>query len=244
MIKIAFCDDDQSVLNDIGLLLEEYQREKKREISCEEFNNPFDLLERVDRGAHFDVIFLDVLMPGENGMETAHEIRSRDNDVKIIFMTTSPEYAVESYQVNAFFYQMKPVSREIFFRLMDSVLSSVDKEAENGMILRCKNGIARVELKKLEYCEVSHRTLFIHMSDGTVLESIGSMEELCRQLEKNNAFLRTHRSYLINLDHVRNISFRAVTMACGAEIPIPRGKYTEIKNTFLSHAFENEQVML
>lgn len=118
------------------------------------------------------------------------------------------------------------------------------KRAGGSLILRCKSGITRVELNRLEYCEVIHRTLLFHLADGKTLESIGTLDELAGRLEPYGNFLRAHRSYLINLDYVRQLSTCAVTMACQAEIPIPRGRYNELKNAFLEYAFQNRQVML
>ena len=95
---------------------------------------------------------------------------------------------------------------------------------------------------QLEYCEVSHRTLFIHLTSGKVLECIGSLDELSKQLIPYGSFLRPHRSYLANLEYIQELSYRAITMSCLAEIPIPRGKYNEIKNAFLEYAFLNRDV--
>ena len=76
------------------------------------------------------------------------------------------------------------------------------------------------------------------------MESVGCLDELGRQLLPYGKFLRVHRSYLVNLDYVQNLSYRAITMSCQTEIPIPRGKYTEIKQAFLGHAFQNREVIL
>ena len=111
-------------------------------------------------------------------------------------------------------------------------------------LLRCKDGISRLEISKLEYCEVIHRTLFLHLTSGKVLESSGSLDDLHRQLESYGCFLRPHRSFLVNLDHVQHLSYRSIIMSCRAEIPIPRGKYNQIKTIFLEHAFQNGQVIL
>ena len=102
----------------------------------------------------------------------------------------------------------------------------------------------RIELRQLEYCEVIHRTIFFHLTNGTVLESTGSLDELSRQLQPYGCFLRVHRSYLINLDHVQGISYRSVTMKNEAEIPLPRGRYQETKEAYLEYAFQNRQVMV
>jgi len=145
--------------------------------------------------------------------------------------------------VEAFFYQLKPVSKEAIFTLMDSVISACEKEHGSSIILRCKSGITRIDLRHIEYCEVIHRTLFIHLSGGRVLESIGSMDELSHQLEQYGCFIRPHRSYLVNLEHIQSISHNLITMSCLTEIPIPRGKYNEVKDAYLEYAFLNRTVM-
>lgn len=244
MIKLAFCDDEISVLNEFRILLDRYRVERNEEIDYTAFHSPLDLLSAIERGVRFDVLFLDVLMPGETGIDAATEIRNYDKNVKIIFLTSSTDFAVHSYTVGAYFYQLKPIGEESLFRLMDSVLAACEKEHSNSLILRCKSGITRIKVEHLEYCEVIHRTLFIHLTNGKILESIGSMDELSHQLASFGCFLRPHRSYLINLDYVQNLSYRAITMSCLTEIPIPRGKYNEIKNAFLEYAFQNRQVMI
>lgn len=244
MIKLAFCDDDLAALNELERLLERYRMERGQEISHTMFHSSFDLLAEIERGVRFDILFLDVLMPGENGIDAATEIRNYDSSVKIIFLTSSPEFAVQSYTVGAYFYQLKPICADSFYRLMDSVLAAREEEKPHNMILRCKSGIAQIDIRRLEYCEVIHRTLIFHMTSGKVLESTGNMDDLCSRLKPYGNFLRPHRSYLINLDCVQNLSTHAVTMSCQTEIPIPRGKYNEIKNAFLEHAFQNRQVVI
>lgn len=244
MIKIAFCDDDLSILNELQVLTDRYCTEHSREIEHTAFSSPLELLAEIEKGVRFDILFLDIIMPGESGIDAAAEIRSFDTNMKIIFLTSSTEYAVQSYVVGAYYYQLKPILAESFFRLLDSVLSTCETESSHSIILRCKNGITRVALTQLEYCEVIHRTLFIHLHTGAVLECIGSLDELARQLAPYGNFLRSHRSYLINLDYITNISYRAITLSDLAEIPIPRGKYQEIKDSFLEYAFQNRQVIL
>ena len=183
-------------------------------------------------------------MPGENGIETAKEIRQYDNNMKIIFLTSSPEFAVQSYTVGTYFYQLKPVWEESFFQLMDSVLAECTKTQEKSLILRSKEGITRIDLEKLEYCEVIGRTLFFHLGNGKVFESVGSLDDLFLQLKPYGNFLRPHRSFLVNMDYIQNISYRAIKLISLAEIPIPHGKCSEIKNKYLEYAFNRKQVFL
>lgn len=244
MIKVVFCDDDNNVLDELRAFLDRYRRERDRKIVYTAFQSPVELLSEIERGAQFDVLFLDILMPGQSGIEAAEEIRNYDTNIKIIFLTSSPEFAVESYQMEAYFYQLKPLRWEGFLRVMDSALEKCRQEQESGLILHCKSGVTRLNLNQLEFCEVIHHTLLFHLTSGKVLESTGSLDELSRRLVSSGCFLRPHRSYLIHLGYVQNITHRTITMSSLTEIPVPRGKYKEIKDAFLAYVFQNGQAIL
>jgi DNA-binding LytR/AlgR family response regulator len=244
MIKIAFCDDEMEVLHQMNELLDRYQVERNEDITYAAFQSPFELLTEIEKGIRPDILFLDVVMPGQNGMDVAKEIRQYDTNVKIIFLTSSPEFAVESYTVGAYFYQLKPIWEESFFRLMDSVLSECEKKKKNSLILRSKDGITRIDLQQLEYCEVLGRKLLFHLENGAVLESAGSLDDLAGQLMQYSNFFRPHRSFLVNMEYIQNISSRSIKMVNDAVIPIPHGKCSEIKNTYMEYAFNGEQAVL
>lgn len=244
MIKIAFCDDDMEVLHQMNELLDRYRVERNEDITYVAFQSPFELLTEIEKGIRPDILFLDVVMPGQNGMDVAKEIRQYDTNMKIIFLTSSPEFAVESYSVGAYFYQLKPIWEESFFRLMDAVLVECEKKKKNSLILRSKDGITRIDLQQLEYCEVLGRKLLFHLENGAVLESAGSLDDLAGQLMQYSNFFRPHRSFLVNMEYIQNISSRSIKMVNDAEIPIPHGKCSEIKNTYMEYAFNGEQAVL
>ena len=244
MIKIAFCDDDMEVLHQMNELVDRYRVERNEDITYAAFQSPFELLTEIEKGIRPDILFLDVVMPGQNGMDVAKEIRQYDTNMKIIFLTSSPEFAVESYSVGAYFYQLKPIWEESFFRLMDAVLAECEKKKKNSLILRSKDGITRIDLQQLEYCEVLGRKLLFHLENGAVLESAGSLDDLAGQLMQYSNFFRPHRSFLVNMEYIQNISSRSIKMVNDAEIPIPHGKCSEIKNTYMEYAFNGEQAVL
>lgn len=244
MLKIAFCDNDRSALYEIRVLLDQYRVSRKLEIEDAAFHSPLDLLAEIEHGTRFDILFLDAVLSGETGLDAAAEIRHYDNQVKIIFLTASAAYAVQSYTVGAYSYQLKPIWRESFFSLMDSAISACEEEQADSLILQCKSGVTRVELRQLEYCEVIHRTLIFHLHGGGVLESSGSLNDLCQRLEAHENFLRPHRSYLVNLDYVQHLSARAITLASQMEIPVPRGKYQSIKDAFLNYTLQSKRALV
>lgn len=243
ILKIAFCDDEAEELRRLETLLQEYAQARGQELAITAYQSPLELMTDVERGRRFDILLLDVLMPGENGLAAARELRGYDTNVKIIFLTSSAEFAVESYAVDAWYYKLKPVSRADLFALLDSACAACRQEQSHSLVLRCKSGIVRLELERLVYCEVLGRTLIFHLEGGTVLESVGRLDELCSQLAPCPNFLRPHRSYLVNMDHISHIASRAITMQDGAEIPVPHGKFSELKSRYLTYIFERKQVL-
>lgn len=237
MIKAAVCDDDSETLRELEEMLEEYRARFGRDMETKVFLSPLDMLSAIDRGARFDLLLLDVLMPGINGIEAAAEIRRSDKCAKIIFLTTSSEFAVQSYTVDAFYYLLKPVSSDKLFPLLDRVCEECESERSDSLVLRCADGFTAVDVRKIAFCEVIHRTLLIHMTSGKVHESSGSLDSFADKLSEYGYFMRIHRSYLVNLNHISGISGRYVTMSDTTEIPIPKGKFGEIKNAFLENAF-------
>ena len=239
-MKIAICDDEISVLNEIKSLLAEYCKDYDREISCDVFQSPLELLTKMEQSGCYDALFLDILMNDDNGIEVARELRKTDKDVRIVFLTSSPEFAVQSYTVGAFYYELKPVRRESFFKLIDRLYSEWEREKAEFFIVKCDNGINKIDIRNLEYCEVVNRALVICLADGTSLKSTAKITEIEEKLGKFGCFIRPHRSYLTNLRYIENISQKKIIMKSGAKIPIPHGKYTQTKERYLEYAFENE----
>lgn len=159
MTRIAFCDDDAALLHQMQDFLEQYRTLRGVQLELAPYTKPMELLADIEAGVRFDVLFLDVLMPGINGINTAREIRRYDTAVQIIFVTSSSEFAVQSYVVGVYYYQLKPIWKDSFFRLTDAVLAECRKRTQHSLILRCKSGVTRITLDSLEYCEVQGRTL-------------------------------------------------------------------------------------
>lgn len=244
MIRIALCDNEPSALEELQALLAQYGLRRNRKLDTAAYGSSLDLLAAIERGIRFDVLLLDILIPGQNGIEAAAEIRQHDKDVKIVFLTSSPEFGVEAYGVNAFQYLLKPIRESGLFPVLDRVFDVCERERASGFLLRCKGGIVRVESRQVEYGEVDHRTLLIHLASGKTLESTGHIGELLEHLLPFGCFLQVHRSYFVNMDYIQQISFRAIVLSCGVKIPIPRGKYKDLKNLFLQHATRNGQMLL
>lgn len=121
-MKIAICDDDSQELAKISSFIETYRLKKNVLLTYKTFQSATELVSAMESGA-YNILLLDILMPGLNGIQAAHEIREFDGVTKIVFLTSSPEFAVESYQVKAHNYILKPVSKEKLYHMLDELIN-------------------------------------------------------------------------------------------------------------------------
>ena len=156
MIRIAVCDDDTEFLKSIVSIIEDWSGQSRIpvEICC--FDNGDDLITQ-NTIRRIDIIFLDIIMPLFSGMETAKEIRKRDTAVQIIFLTSSPEFALESYDVKAKGYLLKPVDEEKLRELLYDC--SHNLQEERHLVLKTKFGYQKLYYHDIEYIEVQNKVV-------------------------------------------------------------------------------------
>ncbi|HYE69660.1 MAG TPA: LytTR family DNA-binding domain-containing protein [Anaerovoracaceae bacterium] len=240
MLKIAVCDDNIADLSNMVSLIGSYQASQrdKNTIKFTAFHSAVDLIAAMESGQLYDLVLLDILMPFLTGMDAAKEIRQFNQDVKIIFMTSSPEFAVESYSVDAFYYALKPIWKEKLFILLDKVISESEIKLGISLLIKSKTGLTRLYISRLEFVEVIGRTILYHLTDGSVIEAIGSMNEIEKELLSNPCFIKTHRSYIINMDQIDTISQREIKMQSHALVPLAKANYSTVKSAYITFAFK------
>lgn len=243
-MRIAICDDEAVVLDNLKALLDVYNKEYDRQIRYDAFESPLELLTQMEVKGHYDALLLDVLMKEDNGIEVAREIRKTDQDVRIVFLTSAAEYAVQSYAVDAFYYALKPVQKQDLFAVLDKLYAKWQQDKAEFILVKCENGINKIHIRDLEYCEVLNRSLILYLQNGTRLKSTVKIKELEEMLRQFGCFIRPHRSYLINLRYVENLSQKSITVKSGVVIPIPHGKYTQTKEQYFAYAFDNANGVL
>ncbi len=239
MLKIAICDDDQLELLTISSLVEAYRHKRKVDLTYTSFQSATELLSSMHRG-DYDVLLLDVLMPGVNGMQAAHEIRGYNDKVEIVFMTFSPEYAVESYSVRARHYLLKPASEEKLFPILDR-LTDEFKRPEDALLVKTKASVFSIPYGKIEYMEVKSKTLYFYLTDGNVREITGSLAEFEQALLKRPGFVKVHRSYLVNLQWVQELRPGELVTASGRRVPISRTAYTHTRTAYTHFLFSDAE---
>lgn len=235
MLKIAICDDDLRELSIISGYLNRYKTEKNAAFIYDAFTNAIELLEAMKRQV-YDILLLDVLMPGMSGLTAAHEIRSFDPAVRIIFLTSSPEYAVESYAVDAYYYMLKPGTPDELFPILERIFLEKARAEETLSIMQ-PSGFMRLSLAKLEYVEVQGKKLMFHFSDASVRETRGSLSDFEGQLLCKDKFLKVHRSFIVNMEYIQMLSARELITYTGLTVPISRLLHEEVKETYMKFLF-------
>lgn len=240
MIHIAICDDSKQERQILAALFKRYQELHATPLQIHIFQNGFSLLDAIDQGKRFDITILDILMPGENGIEIARNIRASGTDTEIIFLTSSPEYAVDSYEVKAQNYLLKPVTEEKFFASIDSILAELDeKDTASFIIYTTEKQYSRIRVSSLVYGEVTHRTITLHLADQTMISAIMPFTEFQDILKAYPDFIYPHRSYAVNMHYIQYVTKSDIILTDGQKIPLSRNNYTKISEQFLNFAYTN-----
>ncbi len=154
MLKIAICDDNIADLSNVVSIIGDYQslQRDKNNIKFTAFQSAVDLIASMESGQQYNLVLLDILMPFMTGMDAAKEIRQFNQDVKIIFMTSSPEFAVESYSVDAYYYALKPVWKEKLFVLLDKVISETELQLGCGFFNKKQDRVDQNLFQPVRVC--------------------------------------------------------------------------------------------
>lgn len=240
MIHIAICDDSKQERQILAALFKRYQELHATPLQIHIFQNGFSLLDAIDQGKRFDITILDILMPGENGIEIARNIRASGTDTEIIFLTSSPKYAVDSYEVKAQNYLLKPITEEKFFASIDSILAELDeKDTASFIIYTTEKQYSRIRVSSLVYGEVTHRTITLHLADQTMISAVMTFTEFQDILKAYPDFIYPHRSYAVNMNYIQYVTKSDIILTDGQKIPLSRNNYMKISEQFLNFAYTN-----
>lgn len=241
-MKIAICDDDKRELIHIIQLLDEYSNCGLTEgkIEVEVFGSSMHLFDQIEKGKHFDVFLLDIIMPVINGMELATEIRSKDKVAKIIFLTSTSEFAVESYSVDAFNYLLKPLQKDKLFSVLEKAANDICSELKQYIVVKTKTILSKVFLHQLIYVEVKGRTVYFNQKNGVIIESTCTISQVESLLLIYKRFIKPHRSYIVNLDYIKSLSQDGIITTNDMFIPVSRNIFKEVKQAYINYSFKEE----
>lgn len=194
MNNIAVVEDIDGEAERLISFINDYGKENAREFNVVRYRSGDELL--ADYRSVFSVIFMDIQMPGMNGMDAAFEIRKRDKTVSIIFITRMVQYAQKGYEVDAVSFLVKPVNYYDFSMKFKKALDIYLMNEEKGIMITLAGGMRRISTDKLMYVEIINHRLYYHLVDD-VIEMTGVLSNVEEELKKYG-FLRCNKCYLVN----------------------------------------------
>ena len=238
MVSIAVCDDE--LLEGLKISARIRSLMEEMGISCcvERFGSGEELLKALER---FDIIFLDILMAGMNGMETAKRCRELAFEKTLIFFTSSRSYVWDAYDVEAFHYLVKPVEDEKLKTVLRRAVKREQCACGDYIVVSRERQRRKIFLDSVWYFEIKGRQIDVHQEKGvfTYYEQIGLLE---KQLE-GKGFFRCHKSYLINLKHVEVYNRQEAILENGERIIIARRRYEAFCQAILASMKENGGIL-
>ena len=236
MINIAVCDDDINAVEEVSTYLCEILKKMDIQFDITCFNEGQDLIDEMTSSEKlYDIIFLDVFMKASNGINIARKIREFDKECKIIFITSSKEYAVESYDVRAIYYILKPINEEKLNNAINIAIESLNKENKH-IIIKNKKGSYRIAYKDILYAESKARVVNIYDKDGEVISFYSKLEDFFQSLQ-DERFLRCHKSFVVNMDYILKIEQKYICINNNINIPISSRNVLEIKEKYFKYLF-------
>lgn len=228
-MRIAICDDDILAVEQLKYYTKAYF--DKRGIKCPEiscFSNGESLLS--DKGEK-DILFLDIEMPGINGIYVGNKLK-RANDKIIIFIITSySEYLDDAMRFHVFRYLSKPLDKQRFFRNMNDAIDLYNTMTVKVPI-ETKSGVHTLPASSIIMIEAQGRKVIVHTIQND-FESVHNMQYWLDLLPKN-CFFQTHRSFIVNLEHISDFDHSLVYMADNQfQAYLTKRKYSTFKDAYL-----------
>ncbi|WP_418969548.1 LytR/AlgR family response regulator transcription factor [Alloscardovia omnicolens] len=232
-VRLAIADDDTNIRELLAQYVERYCEEYSSSLEIVSFASGTELLDALAKQT-FDVIFLDIEMPGLSGMDTAREIRRTDSTVIIVFVTNLSQFALQGYEVQAMDYIVKPLSYFDFALKMTRIVKAVCGKNSIVTVLETTDGLRYVDVSDITFLEARNHYIYVHMQHGYSYKIRDSMTHQAHRFEKYG-FLRVHKSFTINMKHIDALYTNEIICA-GKNIPIGRLFKKHIQPAFLAYA--------
>lgn len=229
MWKIAVCDDEKIVCDEIERYLEEISHKLDETFIIDIFHSAEQML--AELSSDTDIILLDIKMDRLTGIEAARKIREKNDKVYIIFITTMTEYALEGYEVHAFGFIKKPVCYAPLERYVTEAIRRLSTRRNDLITINDKSGAVTIYSSWIIFIEVyRHYVIVVTTKDKiNVSTPLAEIEKLLI----SKGFFRTHKSYLVNMRHIKSIENSSLVMSDGSAVLLSKHRKKEFMESFI-----------
>lgn len=230
MLKIAICDDEPAESGYLKRIVERWAELRGRRCAVSLFRSAEQLLFACEEEAP-DILLLDIQMEGMSGVELARRLRREDRTFQLVFVTGFADFVLEGYEVAALHYLLKPVEEEKLYAVLDRAAAEL-RRRERTVLLPYEGGTLRLPVGQIVCVEAFLHAVELRTSERRyeLRRSISEMEGVLGE-----GFVRCHRSYLVNLDYIRQIGRSELLLDTGERLPLSRGNYDRVNRAFIRH---------
>lgn len=243
-MRIAICDDEAAFRSEIVALIEEYENARDGlSLEVASFSCGEALLEYAERKGFFDLYILDIVMEGMDGIALGVTMRNSGIDSKIIYLTSEPGFAIDSFKAKPFNYLLKPIQKERFFEALDEVFSSFVLRKDKNMIVKTRDGMVRLSIDRILYAQLCHRSVVYYLNNGATVESVQirtSFPEAMRELLENEGFLMCGAGTVANLHYITMVDKEGVLFKNHTRLYLSKKACTELRSVWYDYWFEGE----
>lgn len=222
-MRIAVCDAEYDSRMMLQEILNRYQSRRAAEVQVVCFETAQMCLNALEQDAGFDLLFSAILLPDMNGIELARHLRRIRPALRLVYVTSSRDYALEAYDVNARQYLLKPVKEESVFLLLDELF----RHEEKAVLLASNTGLKKIYPQSLVWGEVQGHNLLWHFRGAETVQSRCTIQQALELIQPYGAFVQVHRSFFVNLEYVGEVrrSDFSLHMEDGTVLYIPKTKF-------------------
>lgn len=234
VLNIAVCDDNIVFLNEF---VTEINKITGGVHQIFKFDNAEDLLSKIDEYSEdcIDLVITDIEMSGRNGIEMARVLKEQHPRIQVIIVTNYTEYIQDAFSFEPIHYILKPIDYEKVKEALERAEKAVEIGKRNTISITSKNKLVRVHCDEIKFVESYMRTILVH--------EIKCNTELYMKLDEFSSivppfFIRTHKSYLVNMNMIKTISNNRIELFSGEVVPVAKAKYSDVKKQVLKYLGE------
>lgn len=238
MWTLALCDDDPQQRAQVADLLRPYlQAHPDLHLSC--FSSAQELLDKGSEG--FDLYLLDIVMPEMSGIDLGIKLREQGCQGSIIYLSVTPEFAVDSYEARAFYYLLKPIDPQTLYQVLDQALAALEQQKAASLPIKTKEGPRLIQLDQILYAELLNRAAHYHLSSGETVSSITLRQSFQNEMEPLLAhprFIACGASFVVNLYYIVRVEKNLLRLDDGTQLSIPRGSAPRLRQIWNDYWLE------
>lgn len=232
MIKIAVCDDDLLFASSVESMLLKISKFKKLKMEIEVYADGDEIIKNYSEEKQFDIIYLDIEMKNTDGIETAKEIRKRDRDVIIIYISGYDTYFIQLFEVEPFRFIKKPINETTFQEYFDKAYERIIDKADSFYNYKYNKKEYRLPLKEIYYFESSKRIIYIHHTGGTD-KFYGKLNQIEEYLSDGTfTFIRIHQSFLVNYRYIKTVKYDQVCLLNNNTLQISEDRKKSVRQKY------------